>query len=213
MARKEYDFSGFTEVEARNALKVEIRRADTYSIAVEADEEVLNDIKLTVAAGRLTARLEARWGHLGLLFKGSPTPKVLIAMPSLQAVEFAAASRGEITGFAGGGLFKVELAGASKLSGDVACGTLEIMAGAASHVELTGKADSAAVELSGASNANLEKMSLGDAKVKLGGASTATLNLTGKLDADVTGASSLRWLGTPEMGNIKITGASSFSRK
>jgi hypothetical protein len=56
-------------------------------------------------------------------------------------------------------------------------------------------------------------MSVVAAKVKLGGAASLTLNISGKLDAEVTGASNLRWLGTPTLGDVKITGASSFSKK
>jgi len=47
----------------------------------------------------------------------------------------------------------------------------------------------------------------------LGGAASMTINLNGKLDAEVSGASNLRWLGTPTLGDVKITGASSFSKK
>jgi hypothetical protein len=90
---------------------------------------------------------------------------------------------------------------------------MKLEASAASHFELSGNAASAEIELTAASNANLEKMSVGDAKIKLGGAASLTINLTGKLDADVSGASSLRWLGTPALGDVKITGASTFAKK
>ena len=213
MAHTEYDFSGFTAVEARNAMKVDVRRGDNFNVAVEADEQIVDEVKVSLSGETLTAKFEARWGHLGLLFKQVSSPKLTVTMPELKSIELATGTRGEISGFTGIEIFQATLAGASKLIGDVCCKRLKLEAGAASHFELSGSAETLEVELSGASNANLEKLTAGDAKVKLGGASTLTVNLTGKLDAEVTGASSLRWLGSPALGDVKITGASSFSRK
>jgi hypothetical protein len=90
---------------------------------------------------------------------------------------------------------------------------MQIYGAAASNFDLSGNADIADIELTAASGANLEKMAVGDAKLKLGGASTATINLSGRLDADVSGASNLKWLGAPSLGDVKITGGSSFSKK
>ncbi|XUX00458.1 MAG: head GIN domain-containing protein [Dehalogenimonas sp.] len=213
MARKEFDFSGFTGVEVRNAMKLEVKRGDQFSVAVEADDQALNDVKVSVFGGTLTAKLEARWGHIGLVFKGVSAPKLIVTMPELRSIELAAASKGEISGFGGLETFQATLSGASTLSGDVACKQLKLEAGAASHFELNGSAETADIELTAASNANLEKMTVGDARIKLGGAASMTIDVKGKLDANVSGASNLRWLGTPTLGDVKITGASSFTKK
>ncbi len=213
MTRKEFDFSGFTSIEARNALKVEVKRGDNFSVAVEADEEALKDVKVSVTDGKLMAKLEPRWGHIGLLFKGVSSPKLIVTMPELRYLELAAASRGEISGFTGIDSFEAILAGASSLTGDIGAKVFKLEGGAASHAVLSGSAEKAEIELSAASNANLEKFALGDAKIKLGGAASLTINISGKLDAEVAGASSLRYLGTPAIGDLKITGASSFSKK
>ena len=213
MAVKQFDFTGFTSVEIRNALKVSVKRGDAFSISLEADDQALNDVKVTVFGGTLTAKLEARWGHIGMVFKGVPSPKLFITMPQIKAIELAAASRGEISGFTGLETFQATLGGASTLTGDVSCKQLKLEAGAASHFELSGSAETADIELNAASNANLEKMSVGDARIKLGGAASMTIEVKGKLDATVSGASNLKWLGTPTLGDVKITGASSFSKK
>ena len=118
-----------------------------------------------------------------------------------------------MTGFTGLDRVQVDLSSASKLSGAIDCRSLRLEGGAASFFELSGKTETLETELTATSHASLEKMTVGDAKVKLGGASTLTLDITGRLDAEVTGASSLRWTGSPTMGDIKVTGASSLSRK
>ena len=52
-----------------------------------------------------------------------------------------------------------------------------------------------------------------DADVEFSGASSGTINLSGRLDADISGASRLYYIGEPTMGNINTSGASSLSKR
>jgi hypothetical protein len=150
---------------------------------------------------------------LGLLFKQVSSPKLLVTMPELESVKLAAATRGRMTGFTGREVFVAELAGASRLTGDIECGQLRLEGGAASFFELSGRVQNLVVDLSGTSHASLEKLTAGDTVAKLSGGSTLTVDIQGRLDADITGASSLRWTGAPSLGDVKVTGASSLARK
>ena len=49
-------------------------------------------------------------------------------------------------------------------------------------------------------------MSVQDAAVNAGGASTVTVNLSGRLDADASGASNVYYLGTPTLGTLETSG-------
>jgi len=59
----------------------------------------------------------------------------------------------------------------------------------------------------------LGKFPTQNADVEISGASNGTINLNGKLNADVSGASNLYWSGTPIMGDIQTSGASNLRRK
>ena len=56
-------------------------------------------------------------------------------------------------------------------------------------VELAGSGNDANISTSGASELDLVDFLINNAEVKLGGASNATLNLAGRLDANLSGAS------------------------
>jgi hypothetical protein len=45
------------------------------------------------------------------------------------------------------------------------------------------------------------------------GASTVTVNLSGRLDADASGSSDIYYLGNPELGSIDTSGTSSVQSK
>jgi hypothetical protein len=78
---------------------------------------------------------------------------------------------------------------------------------------LEGSASNIVIEAVGASHVDLASFQVGNADVKLQGASRTTLNMDGQLDANLKGASKLYWLGKPVMGEVKTDGASKVSRK
>jgi len=68
-------------------------------------------------------------------------------------------------------------------------------------------------DVSGASRFNLGGFMVNNADVTFSGASNGTVNLSGKLDANLSGASKLSYIGEPTMGNVNTSGASTLSKK
>ena len=78
----------------------------------------------------------------------------------------------------------------------------------ASTVRLNGRGGNSSIVVSGASTADLEDFALDDVNVEVSGASTAIVNVSGRLDAEATGASKVEYLGEPTLGKIDESGAS-----
>ena len=83
----------------------------------------------------------------------------------------------------------------------------------ASAVQLEGSANDIVVNASGASRVKLAAFSINNADFELSGASSGTVNLDGRLDANLSGASKLEYIGEPTMGNIHTSGGSSLNKK
>ncbi|HEY90551.1 MAG TPA: DUF2807 domain-containing protein [Dehalococcoidia bacterium] len=125
-------------------------------------------------------------------------------------IELSGASRAELRGSSGDLVIKVS--GASKVTGDMTAGNTRLHVSGASHVELSGSGKALVVETGGASNVKLGSFSTSDTDIRSGGASRTTVNVTGKLDAKLGGASVLRWKGEPTMGDIRTSGASRLEK-
>lgn len=67
--------------------------------------------------------------------------------------------------------------------------------------------------VSGASRLELAHLAVHGANVLMSGASQGTVNLDGRLDATVRGASTLSYTGNPTLGNIDTSGTSTVGRK
>ncbi len=108
---------------------------------------------------------------------------------------------------------EIDASGASSIDGDIEADSIDLDLSGASSARLSGSAGDAIIEGSGASRFNLADLILNDADVTLTGASTADVNLDGRLDVSLSGASSLNFKGTPTMGRIDISGGSSINQE
>jgi hypothetical protein len=107
----------------------------------------------------------------------------------------------------------VTVSGASTVSGDITAGNVDFDISGASTIQLEGSANDMVADVSGASRFNLDDFIVNNADVDISGASTGTINLNGRLDASVSGASTLLYIGEPAMGTIDISGASTLRKK
>ena len=229
---RQYDFSEFTRVDISSAFSYEIKQSDTYSISITANNNLFDDIKVSKMGQTLIVDMEVP-GAPWTLFNFDPSLKAVITMPQLYGLDSSGATHGIVADFSStknlgvtaSGASSVELvkistgdvifnvSGASEVTGDIIVKDLELEVSGASTVQLKGSADSIAADGSGASHLKLADLKVGNANIILSGASHGTVNLEGKLDADLSGASTLAYIGEPTLGIMDISGASKLKRK
>ncbi len=76
-----------------------------------------------------------------------------------------------------------------------------------------GAANDLIIRGSGASRANLSNFRVQNADVDLSGASRATINVDGRLDAALSGVSTLSYIGEPTLRYIDMTSLSEIIKK
>jgi hypothetical protein len=198
----------FTAVEAANAFEVEITQSDTFGVTIRVDDNILDLLDVSKEDDALRLRLER-----GANFRGDVTLEASITMPELEGLELSGASRASVSGFRSSGRLDIDLSGASSLDGDLEAGDVDINASGASRVVLEGSATGLTIEGSGASSLDLADFTVDTAEVRLSGASDATLHVQERIEpVDVSGASRLRYLGDPSLGDVTTSGASTVDK-
>ena len=204
---REEVIAGFDRVDASHAFEVAIEQGDEFSVAIRIDESVADYLVVEKRGNTLVVGLEAR---LGFNLLGDVTMEAEITMPSLTRLELSGASRGTITGFRSSEAFEAEVSGASTLTGDIQASSVSADASGASNVVLSGSAADLSVDASGASDVDLGDFPVADADVSASGASTVTVDVTGRLDVTASGASDVFYSGDPTLGDTSTSGASSI---
>jgi len=204
---KEYTFSDFNKVEISSAFEFEISQSGSYSVSITADDNIIDKVEVTKAGTTLKIDLKT------IPRLGPVTLKAEVTMPKLRGLAVSGASRGTVSDFSSTENLDINVSGASKVTGDITAGDADFEVSGASTVQLEGLANNMAANVSGASRFNLGGLMVDNANVTFSGASNGTINLSGKLDAKLSGASKLSYIGEPTMGNINTSGASTISKK
>ena len=202
-----YAFSDFTEIEIGSAFEFEIRQSSSYNISVTADDNVMEYVQVSQVGQTLKIGLRT------VTWFGPATLRASVTMPELRGLTVSGASRGDIYDFSSTEDVDITVSGASRVNGDITAGDVEFDISGASTVQLDGSANDMVAHVSGASRLNLDDFTVNNADVDLSGASSGTVNLSGRLDADLSGASRLWYIGEPTMGTIDTSGASTISEK
>jgi hypothetical protein len=223
---REFDFTGFTRIEVGHAFKADIASSDNYSVSVVINEKMADRLKVTKVGDTLEIGLkEPAWNYWGVRNR----PQVTITMPELRGLDLSGASEANIRGFKSSRDFTLDVSGASNLdvdmetlgfygvisgashvNGYLKAGLCDVEISGASHVTFTGSGGDLRLNVSGASHTYLENYAAVNADIELSGASQSRLKVSGRLDVEVSGASHLEYSGSPTLGRVDISGASSI---
>ena len=204
---EELEYSDFTAVDVGSAFQVEITQSGSYSVIITVDEKIFDKIDVSKTGTTLIISTEPNTITASAL-------KAEITMPELDELVLSGASRGTVEGFGSSEPLVVELSGASNLQmQDINVGNIEVELSGASTLTVEGSGNDLVSIVEGASNLDLANFPVDNSDLVVSGASQATVNLDGTLDAVVSGASTVYYIGEPTMGNIDISDSSSINKK
>jgi hypothetical protein len=202
-----YAFTDFTEVEIGSAFEFEVNQSSSYSINITADDNVMDYVRVSQDGQTLKIGLRR------FLSLGPVTLRASVTMPQLHGLTASGASRGTVSDFSSTEDLDITVSGASRLTGDITTGDVDFGISGASTIQLEGSANDIDANVSGASHFNLEDFTVYNADINFSGASSGTVNLNGRLDANLSGASTLWYIGEPTSTDINTSGGSTVSRK
>jgi len=208
MVIKEVDYKKFTRVEISNTFDFKILRADAFSVQLDTDEGFMKNIDVEQVGDKL---MIDHSHHIAWMFRFN-RPKVRITMPVIKELRLTGAVAGEVSGFKSKEDFRLEMEGASKVSVNLQAGNTELYIRGACSVDAKGGAESLNIDVNGACKLEMKDFAVKNAAVRLNGASTCTVNVTGRLDARLGGVSNLFLVGEPTIGDIRSTGMAKISK-
>jgi hypothetical protein len=246
MANSDINLSGFTRVDIRGPFRFEIIKADSFAVTID---DGWRRTRAFVVGDLLV--VDHPWYDVLGWFTPWKTPHVKVQMPDLLELKVSGANSGAMAGFQSAHDFRLQVRGASRLTGDitaencqvdlVGASTTELTASVtnlklkvtgasrltgtvkanrgevevlgASRMRLSGSLEDAAIKVAGASHLDLDDFTLRNPSIKLYGASQCTVNVEGKMDVELAGASRLIYGGNPVIGNMRVVGASTVARK
>ena len=196
--------SSFSRLQVSNAFEVNVSFGDQEAVFLHVDDNVTGHLDVGVSNGTLHVGLKSRTSVRNATLKADVTAK------SLLSIETSGASKVHLAGELTGQNLKLTASGASGLDGSVRMDEVDLSLSGASNAELSGSASRLLVSGSGASRLDSLQLQASDLVIELSGASEATVSVTGTISAVVSGASNLRYEGSPNFTKKDLSGASTI---
>ena len=224
---REFSNTDFTRLEIGYAFEAEIHQDDIFMVKITLDDNLYQYLNISQSGDTLKITMKP-----GYVF-AKVTQRAVITLPALERLELSGASQADVSGFVSQDSLDFEISGASQMEvSDVSSPDISIQLSGASQADgsltmtngdfelsgastlsIEGSARDVSVDASGASRADLSDFPVTNARIDLSGASNSTVNASGELNADLSGASTLHYIGNPTLGDISTSGASTISRK
>ena len=208
ISQKKYNFKNFSQLRLSNAIDVQLKISNTYSIKAIGSSKQLESIDINRSGKLLTIKIKDRstnrnwWGS-----SSDKSIKIELTMPLLDYLKMSGATSFEVSNLDQEEL-KVYLSGASdaKLKGKLKHLKLDLQGASSMNVNMD--LQTLKLESSGASNVNIE----GDiSKIDLGlsGASDCFINSKSQhVTIDLSGSSDLKLDGESDYLKLRASGSS-----
>jgi hypothetical protein len=175
---RSFDLDDFSQIETNSAARVEVTRGDTFSVVVDVNENLVDQLDVGVTGDTLHIRLKP----------GSYSNFVLRAKVTMP----------KLTG--------LEMDGASHLTAELAGEDLDVNLNGASTAEVSGTAGRVTIDVNGAARALLGDLQAVDVDVTANGGSRAEINAAGAVTGEANGGALVEVSGSPVSVNIETDG-------
>ena len=202
---KEITLDSFDKIDVSGAFYVTLTPSNSNILTIESDENLLRYIDISVRGNRLFIESDRRLSSR----KGI---KIEVPIKELKAISSSGASDIISNEPISTAELDIDLSGAGKvdLKLDVKLATLDLSG--AVMVYLEGVAESLDVEMSGAGSLVADEFEVKDCGVDISGVGHVLVNVTGRLDAQVSGLGKVEYIGNPTSVKGDVSGVGDIDK-
>ena len=197
ITKQSHQIDNFDAVKIDGAQTLVLTQGDEFSVEVETDSNIQPYVTVEVKNNTL---------HFGFNTKKIKRYKVLkyyVTAPNYSSIKVSGASDVRSNGSLTGDNLQIVVSGASDVKLDVDYKSIVTKVSGASDVTLSGTTTSSFVESSGASDFHGKNLVATSSVIDASGASTCYVNAKTNLTYEVSGASEVKYVSTPETVIIK----------
>lgn len=203
-----FNVDEFKTIDVGSAFNVVVIPSSEFKVTANGDTRDVHDLNVRVINNKLKINyLTRNW--LGNLRRHRMD--ILIEVPDLEGADISGAANVNIEDFTYFSTFQLDLSGASRLNLDVEVGDFKADISGASNLYVKKEIPFIKADISGASKLNGYDANSEEVDLKLSGASRADVSVKEYLKVDASGASTVRYKGTPRIDQ-ETSGASKVTK-
>ena len=196
----------FERIEIGGEFIVKLTQGEGDEVLIEGDENLLDFIEVRVRGNTLIVDTERRLDSKeGII--------VHIPVKGLEAIRCSGASEVSTTNPLQAEKIDIDISGAGKLDLMLDAIDISLDVSGATLVYLEGAARSLDVNMSGAGSLEASELEVVDCRAQISGVGKILVNVSGTIDADVSGLGKIEYVGDPESVKGDVSGVGNIERK
>ena len=195
----------FTGLEVSDRFAVDVTIGSSGGVSLRVDDRLRDEVEVEVSGDLLRIGLRP-----GIHHAREATLEAEVTAPAIERVLASGASTVRIASAVAGERLDLALSGSSTIIAELASGVAHVALSGSSIATLSGAASTVEATVSGASHLYADELAVVDLTIDVSGASTADVMATGTLAAGASGASHVRYGGSPSVERSTTSGASSI---
>ena len=197
--------SSFDGIDVSGAFDIILRQGATEDVTVEADANLLPLIRTKVVGGTLNIETTEPVHHVTVM-------KVYVTVKDLKRIDVSGAVDINTEGRITVPELSIDASGASDSKMEIAVQKLKLNCSGASKMRFSGTAIDVDMDLSGASDIFAYEMPAENYDIEISGAGNAELNVSKRIRAEISGAGSVKYKGSPTDIDQSVSGAGSIKK-
>jgi hypothetical protein len=201
------DITGFTGVKTSTAVDVYLSQGSDFSVKVEADDNLIEEIVTEVKDGVLHVyidRMNVTWS------------KKMVVHVTMREIDYiSASSAGDVLGMTPlkVGELKIRTSSAGDVKVDVTATRLDLSTSSSGDITITGTADYLEASTSSAGDIKGYDLVVKEADISASSAGDVKITVTNRLKARASSAGDIYYMGNPEYVDAKSSSAGDVVRK
>ncbi|UCC53891.1 MAG: DUF2807 domain-containing protein [Anaerolineaceae bacterium] len=201
--------TGFDKVAISHSFEVDVIQGEDFSVIIRLDDNLIEHLRVVKEGSTLKIGLNPNRNYT----VRDATMEAEVIMPQLAGLDLSGSSHAMISGFKSVADLSTDLSASSSLQGDIEAGNINIDMASSSEMKLNGSGDDATIDVSSSSELDLSEFTVVNARVNATSSSSATVNVSGRLDVDASSSASVYYLGNPILGEIDTSSSASVEPK
>jgi hypothetical protein len=197
--------SAFDAIEVSGAFEILLKQGPVEEVTVESDANLLPVIRTEVVSGTLRIDTRKPVHHVTEM-------KVYVTVKDLKQIDVSGAVDIETEGRITVPELSIESSGASDSKLDIAVQKLRLGSSGASKMKFSGTAADVIMDLSGASDIFGYDLLAESYSIDISGAGNAQINVSKKIHAEISGAGSVKYKGSPTDIDQSVSGAGTIKK-
>jgi hypothetical protein len=202
--------TGFHAVSVSGSFDVYIVQGATESVKVDAPRDIISHIATEVKGGTLNIFDKGHFNWSNLF--GSKKIVVYVTLRNVDDISLTGSGDVYFKEGVNANILRLAVTGSGDVIGKINVKTLESEVTGSGDVKVSGRAENAKVGVTGSGDFSGRSLSTTNAVVRVGGSGDASVNVSGSLQANVTGSGDIHYGGNPRNVAKSTSGSGDISR-